>query len=68
MEQTSNWVKTSIQKLPKSKLEIKIEVSAEEFNDFYQKAILNLGKDLEMPGFRKGKVPKEIIEKAISPE
>jgi len=68
MEQTSNGVKTSIQKLPKSKLEIKIEVSAEEFNDFYQKAILNLGKDLEMPGFRKGKVPKEIIEKAISPE
>jgi len=58
----------SIQKLPGPKLEIKIEVSAGEFNGFYQKAIFNLGKDLEMPGFRKGKVPKEIIEKAASQE
>ncbi|PIR02700.1 MAG: trigger factor [Candidatus Nealsonbacteria bacterium CG_4_10_14_0_8_um_filter_37_14] len=58
----------SIQKLPKLKVEIKIEVPAEEFGDFYQKAVLDLGKDLEMPGFRKGKVPKEIVEKTISQE
>ena len=58
-------MEVSIQKLPKSKIELKIELSAEEFSSFFEKAILNLGKDLEADGFRKGKAPKEIIKEKI---
>ena len=54
-----------IKKLPKSQIEILFEVSAEEFQKFIEKAIFELGKDIEIEGFRKGKVPKEILEKEI---
>ena len=59
-------MKTSIKKLPKSKLEILVELSKEEFNHFYEKALFELGKDLELPGFRKGAIPKEVLEKNIN--
>ena len=58
-------MEVSIQKLPKSKIELKIELSVEELGSFVEKAILNLGKDLEADGFRKGKAPKEIIKEKI---
>lgn len=61
-------MKVVIQNLPFSRIELRIEVPAEEFDQFYQKAILNFGKDLEIPGFRKGKIPKNIIEKEIGRE
>lgn len=58
-------MRTSVKKLPKSQIELEIEVPSEEFNSFIEKAILDLGKDLEIEGFRKGHVPKEIIEREI---
>jgi trigger factor len=61
-------MKTEIKKLPKSQIEILFEVSAEEFQKFIEKAIFELGKDLEVEGFRKGKVPKEILKKEIPQE
>lgn len=61
-------METSIKKLPKSQIELKIEVSAKDFNDFIDKAILNLGKDLEIKGFRKGMAPKEVIEREVGLE
>lgn len=61
-------MRVSIQQLPKSQIEITIGIPAEEFKNFIEKAILDLGRDLEIPGFRKGKAPKESIEKAIGQE
>jgi len=58
----------TVKQLPKSQIELKVEVSVNEFNNFIDRATLNLGKDLEVKGFRKGKMPKEIIEKEIGPE
>jgi len=57
-----------VNKLPKSQIELKFEVSAEEFEKFIEKATQDLGKDLEIQGFRKGKAPKEIIEKSLGIE
>lgn len=59
---------TNIQKLDKSQIELKVEVPSEEFQGFFEKATLNLGKDLEIEGFRKGHAPKEMIEKTIGQE
>ena len=61
-------MKTSIRELPKSKIEISFEVSAKDFNRFIEEAILSLGKDIEIEGFRKGKAPKEILEERLGPE
>lgn len=58
-------MKFNIQKLPKSQIEIIFEVPSEEFGRFLDKAVFSLGQNLEIGGFRKGKAPKEIIEKEI---
>ena len=60
-------METSIKKLPKSQIEILVRIPAEEFNNFIEKATLDLGKELEIKGFRKGKAPKEMAEREIGP-
>ena len=61
-------MKTSINKLEKSQVELQIEISSEEFNDFLDKTASKLGEDLNVKGFRKGNVPKDILEKEIGEE
>jgi len=50
-----------------TRVEIHFEIPAEEFNNYFEKAVSNLSKDLKMDGFRPGKVPVEIIEKELGP-
>jgi len=59
-------MKTTIKKLPNSQIEILFEISDQEFNNYYQKALAKLSKNLKADGFRQGKVPQEIAEKQIS--
>ncbi len=61
-------MKSTIKKLPKSQIEIEIEVSPEELDNFVEKATLNLGRNLEVDGFRKGMAPKEIIKEKVGKE
>jgi len=61
-------MKTTIGKLPKSQIEMKIEISPEEFQESIEEALSELSKNLEMEGFRKGKVPKKIAEEKIGQE
>jgi len=61
-------MKAFLKKLPKSQVELRIEIPVEEFETFIEKAILDLGKDLEVEGFRKGKAPEEIVFKGIGEE
>ena len=61
-------MKASVKKLSGSEVELEIEVPAEEFDCFIEKACLSLGKDLNIKGFRKGRAPKEFVEKEIGRE
>ncbi len=61
-------MQTSIQKLANSSIEFKIEVPAEEFKSFVDKAVLEIGQEIEIEGFRKGKAPREMIEKQVGQE
>ncbi len=61
-------MEVSIQNLPKSKLELRIKIPFEEFSPFIEEAIFNLGKSFQIKGFRKGHLPKEIIEKEVGRE
>jgi len=61
-------MKFSIKKLPKSKIQLEIEIPTQEFDNFLEKTTFELGKDLEIPGFRKGKIPPKVIEEKIGKE
>lgn len=46
-----------------NKYELEIEISAEDFEAAIKKAYLKARKNIAMPGFRKGKAPRKLIEK-----
>jgi len=54
-----------ITKLPKSIVEIEDELSAPLFENYRENALADLSANLELPGFRKGHIPKDVAEKAI---
>ncbi len=56
----------SIQKFPKSKIELTIEIPPADFEKYLDEAFSSLAKNLEVKGFRKGFVPKEIAKEHIS--
>jgi len=59
-------MQVSIQKLPKSQIELTVEIPPADFDKYLEKAIENLSKNLEIKGFRKGSVPKEIARNYLS--
>ena len=46
-----------------NKYELEIEISAEDFEAAIEKAYHKARKNIAMPGFRKGKAPRKLIEK-----
>jgi len=46
-------------------LTIEGELPAQAIEDLRAKAVAEIGKDLELPGFRKGKIPPEIVVQAV---
>jgi trigger factor len=55
-------MKTTINKLDKSEVEIIGVLEVAEFEKFEGKALERVGERLELPGFRKGKAPTEIVK------
>ncbi|MCL2545170.1 MAG: trigger factor [Clostridia bacterium] len=53
---------TSVEKLPGNKVKIRFEADAEIFEQGIQKAYLKLRGRVQIPGFRKGKAPRRLIE------
>lgn len=52
-----------VEKLEKNMAKLTIEASAEDFDNAVQKAYLKARGKINIPGFRKGKAPRNIIEK-----
>ncbi len=61
-------MKTEIKKLSETKTEILFEIPWDEFKPFWDRTVSQLSGKLQMPGFRAGKVPREIAEKEIGRE
>ena len=57
-----------VEKLEKNMAKLTIEVSAEELEKALQGAYLKQRGQISVPGFRKGKVPRQMIEKMYGPE
>jgi trigger factor len=54
-------MKTSIKKLPNSEVEIEGELDAQTLESYFDAAIKKVGANIEIDGFRKGKVPEAVL-------
>ncbi|MDQ6820043.1 MAG: trigger factor, partial [Actinomycetota bacterium] len=54
-------VKTSVTELPQSRVRVRAEVPAEEVERRLQETARELGRQMRIPGFRKGKVPAPMV-------
>lgn len=58
-------IKAEIKKLPKSKAEITVTVSWDEWEKFTDQAAADYSKEIKIEGFRAGKAPKDMVEKKV---
>jgi trigger factor len=58
-------LKTTVEELPESRVRVQAEVPAEEVQRRLAEAAGRMGRDLRMPGFRKGKVPAPVVIQRI---
>ncbi|NET56444.1 MAG: trigger factor [Symploca sp. SIO2E6] len=54
-------MKITQERLPDSQLGLEIEIPAETTKKVYEKVVRNLSRSANIPGFRKGKVPRQIL-------
>ena len=50
-----------------SNLEVQLIISPDEYKKFEEKALKELGKDINIPGFRPGHAPLDLIKQKIDP-
>jgi trigger factor len=58
MEIRSNQLKSS-------EVELEVELMADELREYVSQTEKNLGADLDIKGFRKGKVPSDVVRKTV---
>ena len=56
----------TIEKLEHDQVKLTIEIDADTFNAALQQAYVKNGKHYNIAGFRKGKAPRKVIERAYS--
>jgi len=61
-------MKTTVTKLENNKVEINFELSAEKFGKAVNTAVAKIAQQVNIPGFRKGKAPRRILEKHVGSE
>ena len=54
-----------IEDLPGSKIKINLKLSGEEFSPYLVKASEEISKEVDIPGFRRGKAPQKVIEEKV---
>src|SRR5437588_9405075 len=61
-------VKTTVTELPESRVRVEAEVPAGEVESRVQQAAKQLGRQMRIPGFRKGKVPPPVVIRRMGRE
>jgi len=61
-------MKYEIKEISTIKRVAEVEITAEDFENYYTQALSEISKGVEMDGFRKGKVPEKIVEDKVSQE
>jgi trigger factor len=61
-------VKTTVTELPESRVRVQAEVPSEEVERRLEQAAKQLGRQMRIPGFRKGKVPPPVVIRRLGRE
>jgi len=61
-------VKTNVTELPESRVRVEAEVPSEEVERRVQQAARELGRQMRIPGFRRGKVPPPVVIRRLGRE
>jgi trigger factor len=61
-------VKSNVTELPESRVRVDAEVAADEVERRLQQTAKALGREMKIPGFRKGKVPPPIVLRRVGRE
>ena len=61
-------MKTSVKELPDSRVRVEVDVDAADFDRRMERAARGLGGELRIPGFRKGKVPPQVVIQRVGRE
>jgi len=59
-------MKTTVKKLEKSEVELLNVLPSEEFLKYEEKALARISERVELPGFRKGKVPANMVKENVN--
>ena len=62
---TKAELKVKVTELPENRISVEIEVPAARCKSSYEDALSRLGGSIRLPGFRPGKVPKQVILQQI---
>ena len=61
-------MKASAERIEKNTVLLKVEVDSEQYSKEISKAYREIVKKIDVPGFRKGKTPKHILERFVGKE
>jgi trigger factor len=65
---TTTLTNLSIKELPESTIEVSATIPWEVFQSYEAEALKTLGANIELPGFRKGNVPADLLRKELGDE
>ena len=61
-------MKLTVERLPESRVQLEITAEDAETAKAMERAVRKVGNQITIPGFRKGKAPRALIEKAYGPD
>jgi len=61
-------VRTQVSELPESRVRVSVDVPADDVRRGIERAARELAKDMRVPGFRKGKVPPQLVIQRVGRE
>jgi trigger factor len=64
----TDTVTTTVTELPESRVRVEAQVAAEEVERRIQQTARELGRQMRIPGFRKGKVPPQVVIRRVGRE
>jgi trigger factor len=61
-------LQTTSERVDKDRVKLRVEVPAAALDDSIAKTYKRWANDIKIPGFRKGKVPRQLIDQRVGPE
>ena len=61
-------LQTTTERIDKDRVKLRVEVPAQALDDSLARTYKRWANDIKIPGFRKGKVPRQIIDQRVGPE